>query len=164
MKSLHSDLLRQPPTHSLPTPSFSFSLRRSEATKTLLVVDDDLEVREVEAEVLCLQGYNVLQAESAAEALRVATSTLTIDLLITDLSLPELDGRELTHQFRALHPKIPVLIVSASLPLLRARSEQDLDRLGFLAKPFLFNELLQRVRQLVDAPAPLPIRRTWCCD
>ena len=164
MKSLHSDLGRQPPTHSLPTPAFSPSLIRSEATKTLLVVDDDREVREVEVEFLCLQGYNVLQAEGAAEALRVAASSLAIDLLITDLSLPEVDGWKLTYQFRALHPKSPVLIVSASLPLLRAGSEKDLDRLGFLAKPFLFNELLQKVRQLVDAPAPLPIRRTWCCD
>ena len=79
-------------------------------------------VRDVETQILRLQGYTVLEAESAAEALRVAAATATIHLLITDLMMPEVDGLELTRRFRAVHPKTPVLMVSGSLPLLRARS------------------------------------------
>lgn len=78
--------------------------------------------------------------------------------------MPEVDGLELTRRFRAVHPKTPVLMVSGSLPVLRARSEPDLDHFAFLAKPFHFDELLRKVRTLLDAAAPLPIRKAWCCD
>ena len=78
--------------------------------------------------------------------------------------MPEVDGLELTRRFRAVHPKTPVLMVSGSLPVLRARSEPDLDRFEFLAKPFEFNELLHKVRTLLDATAPFPIRKAWCAD
>ena len=129
---------------------------------TLLVVDDDPEVRNLETQILRLQGYAVLEAESAAEALRLAGETATIHLLITDLVMPEVDGLELTRQFRSLHPNTPVLMVSGSLPLLRARSEPDLDRIDFLAKPFAFDELLHKVRTLLDTDAPLPARTPQC--
>jgi DNA-binding NtrC family response regulator len=125
----------------------------------LLVVDDDAMVRDVETQIVRLQGYTVLEAESAAEALRVAASTVTIHLLITDLVMPEVDGLELSRRFRSVHPKTPVLLVSGSLPLLRARSEPELGRFDFLAKPFQFDELLRRVRTLLDATAPFPIRK-----
>ena len=118
----------------------------------------------METQILRLQGYTVLEAESAAEALRVAASAVTIHLLITDLMMPEVDGLELTRQFRAVHPKTPVLMVSGSLPVLRARSVPDMERFAFLAKPFQFNELLHKVRTLLDDTAPLPIRKPWCAD
>ena len=138
-------------------------VKTSEPPKTLLVVDDDLEVRNLETQILRLQGYAVLEAESAAEALRLAGETATIHLLITDLMMPEVDGLELTRRFRSVHPNTPVLMVSGSLPLLRARSEPDLDRIDFLAKPFAFDELFHKVRTLLDTDAPLPAR-TQCLE
>ena len=164
MKSLDSDYPQSDLTYSEPPSAFPCSARISEPTKTLLVVDDDQVVRQAEAEILCQQGYTVLQAESAAQALRLAREAAAIHLLITDFSMPEVDGLELTRQFRAVHPKTPVLMVSGSLPLLRARSEPDLERFDFLAKPFQFNELLHKVRKLLDATAPLPIRKPWSAD
>jgi CheY-like chemotaxis protein len=146
-----------------PSPS-PFAATISDPTKTVLVVDDDPDVRDLETEVLRVQGYTVLEAESGAEALRLAGETKTIHLLITDLLMPEIDGLELTRRFRAVHPNTPVLMVSGSLPLLRARSEQDMECLDFLAKPFQFSELLHKVRVLLDAAAPLPLRKPWCCD
>ena len=126
----------------------------------MLVVDDELMVRELETQVLRVQGYKVLAAESAAEALRLAGETATIHLLITDLAMPEIDGLELTRRFRALHPKTPVLMVSGSLPLLRARSELDMDRFDFLAKPFQFSELIHKVRVLLDTVCSPPDTKT----
>jgi DNA-binding NtrC family response regulator len=146
------------------TLAFPAPARISQPTKTLLVVDDDPMVREFEAQILRLEGYALLEAESAAEALRLADETSAIHLLVTDLAMPEVDGLELTRRFRAVHPETPVLMVSGSLPLLSARNELELDRFDFLAKPFLFNELLHKVRTLLDATAPLPIRNPWCCD
>ena len=156
---MRSDSSPSRPTSPIPAPA-----RISEPPKTLLVVDDDPMVRDMETQILRLQGYTVLEAESAAEALRLAASTVAIHLLITDFSMPEVDGLELTRRFRAVHPRTPVLMVSGSLPLLRARTEPDLDHFAFLAKPFQFDELLHKVRTLLDAAAPLPIRKPWCCD
>ena len=156
MKRRQSD---QPRNEQIPSPARSESpppARISVPSKTVLVVDDEPMVRDLLTEVLRLQGYNVLAVASAAEALRVAASTATIHLLITDLMMPEVDGLELTRRFRALHPNIPVLMVSGSLPLLHARSEPDLERFDFLAKPFQLNELLQKVRALLEVSISLP--------
>lgn len=148
-----------PTASAMPSPA-----RISEPPKTLLVVDDDPIVRQLEVTMLGQHGYNVLEAEGAAEALRLAGITASIHLLITDLSMPEVDGLELTRRFLAVHPNTPVLMVSGSLPLLHARSEEIVDRFDFLAKPFHFNELIHKVRTLLDATAPLPIRKPWRCD
>ena len=140
------------------------SARIAERGETVLVVDDEPMVLDLEAQFLRLQGYTVLEAEDAAEALRLAVETPTIHLLITDLLLSEVDGLELTRRFRGVHPQTPVLMVSGSLPLLRVRSEPNLDHFGFLAKPFQFDELLRKVRTLLDAAASRPTRKAWCCD
>jgi DNA-binding response OmpR family regulator len=129
----------------------------------LLVVDDEPLVRDVETQILRLQGYTVLEAENAAEALRVAAATKTIHLLVTDFWMPDFDGLELARRFRAVHPKTPVLMVSGSLPMIKDRAD-DLDRFAILAKPFQFDELLHKVRTLLDAAAPLPLRKPWCYD
>ena len=163
MSSSRSALRRSEPIHSLPASESPPPARIAEPPKTLLVVDDDPMVREVEIQILRLQGYTVLEAESAAEALRLAHETEAIHLLITDYWMPEVDGLELTRRFRAMHPKTPVLMVSGSLPQIEHRAN-DLERLQFLAKPFQFNELLRKVRVLLDTTAPLPIRKPWSCD
>jgi CheY-like chemotaxis protein len=135
----------------------------SDPPKTLLVVDDDPMLRDLETEILRLHGYTVLPAEGAAEALRLAREAAAIHLLITDYSMPEVDGLELTRRFREVHPKTPVLMVSGSkLPVRRRAAHLDL--FGILEKPFEFNELLRKVRTLLDAVVPLPIRKPWCCD
>jgi DNA-binding NtrC family response regulator len=163
MKSLQSALRWNEPIYSLATSAFPSPATISEPTKTVLVVDDDPMVRDVETQILRLQGYTVLEAEGAAEALRLAGETATIHLLITDFWMPEVDGLELTRRFRAVHPKTPVLMVSGSFPMIQHRAD-DLDRFEFLAKPFQFNELLHKVRTLLDAVAPLPIRKPWCAN
>lgn len=114
--------------------------------------------RDVEAQVLRLQGYTVLQAQGAAEALRLARKAAAIHLLITDFSMPEVNGLELIRRFRLVHPKTPVLMVSGSFPSIQDRPDA-LGRFEFLAKPFPCEELLQKVRTLLDAVDPLPIRK-----
>jgi DNA-binding NtrC family response regulator len=164
MNAFPSTLHRTEPMHSLPTFAFPPPARICEPVKTVLVVDDDPMVRDLEAQLLRLQGYTVLEAESAADALRLAGETATIHLLITDLVMPEVNGLEFTRRFRAAHPNTPVLMVSGSLPVLRVKSEQDLKSFDFLAKPFEFHELFHKVRVLLDVAAPLPTRRPWCAD
>ncbi len=85
-------------------------------------------VRDVEIQILRQQGYQVLGAQGATEALRLAREAPAI--LITDFSKTEVDGMELT---RPIPPKTSVLIVSGSFPSIQNRAD-DLDRFGFLAK------------------------------
>jgi two-component system response regulator GlrR len=133
-----------------------YSTERIGEPQTVLVVDDDPLVRSFEVQLLSSQGYNVLQAESAAEALRLADRA-TIHLLLTDFLMPDVDGLELTRKFRTVHPGTPVLMVSGSLPATDNRIE-NLARFEFLPKPFAFDELLQKVRTLIQVEAPLPVR------
>jgi DNA-binding response OmpR family regulator len=134
-----------------------YSTERIGEPHTVLVVDDDPIIRSVEVQILASQGYNVLQAQSGAEALRLADSA-TIHLLLTDFVMPDVDGLELTQKFRTVHPETPVLMVSGSLPATDNRIE-NLARFEFLPKPFAFEELLQKVRTLIQAGEPFPIRK-----
>jgi CheY-like chemotaxis protein len=134
-----------------------YSTERIGEPKTVLVVDDDPIVRSVEVQILASQGYNVLQAQSGAEALRLAASA-TIHLLLTDFVMPDVDGLELTGKFRTVHPETPVLMVSGSLPPTDKRIE-NLAHFGFLPKPFAFDELVQKVRTLIQAEALFPVRK-----
>src|ERR1035441_4024722 len=114
MKTYQLDQMRHKAGNSRPMAVSPSPVGISEPTKTLLVVDDDPLVRDVETQVLRLQGYTVLEAENAAEALRLAREASAIHLLITDFWMPEVDGLELTRRFRAVHPETPVLMVSGS--------------------------------------------------
>jgi two-component system response regulator GlrR len=137
-------------------PRERYSTERIGEPQTVLVVDDDPLIRSFEAQLLSSEGYNVLQAESGAEALRLA-DTATIHLLVTDFLMPNLDGLELTRKFRTVHPETPVLMVSGSLPPTDNRIE-NLAHFGFLPKPFAFDELIQKVRTLIQVEAPFPRR------
>jgi DNA-binding response OmpR family regulator len=126
-----------------------YSIEKMDEPKTLLVVDDEPMIRSIEAQFLSSEGYKVLQAASAAEALRLAGANASIHLLLTDFSMPEVDGLELVRQFRTVHPETPVLMVSGSLSFMLDRMPA-LNRFEVLAKPFAFDELLHKVRSLLD--------------
>jgi len=141
--------------------TYSISQNRSGEGKTLLVVDDEYAIRDLMAQILCQEGYTVIQAEDAGEALRLA-NTAIIHLLLTDFSMPGTDGLELTRRFRAVYPKAPVLMVSGSLDDLHKKAE-DLERFSILQKPFETSELVTKVRVLLAEISPLPVEigRSW---
>ena len=116
--------------------------------KVILAVDDNEQILSVRSFLLDTRGYRVIQATNAAEALEVlrATPPGGLDLLLTDLLLPGMDGNELARRARALHPDLPTLIVSGTVNAPdRASSAQ-----GFLPKGACTPaELLERVRVLV---------------
>jgi len=157
------NVIRSAASQSRPAAAFPSGASAAGPVKTLLVVDDDPMVRDLEAQLLRLEGYTVLEAEGAAEALRLAGEAVAIHLLITDFMMPEVDGLELTRRFRAANPQTPVLMVSGSFPPCRDRSE-DFGRFEFLAKPFGFAELLLKVRALLEVVTPLPRRQSSCRD
>ena len=121
----------------------------SRGTESILVVDDQTALRAIARTALGQRGYAVTVARSGAEALEVAeTMSPPPALIFTDLSLPDLDGRELVERLRVRHPGLRALITSGSVQ----RSE-DVGRIPFLPKPYRLDAMIRRVRQLLDQPA-----------
>lgn len=123
------------------------------------MVDHDPVFREFEARTLAGGGYQVLKANGAAEGLSLARTTVAIHLLLTDFSIPEVDGLELTQRFRAIHSATPVLLFASDSQWLGDRAEK-LERFAVMGKPFDIKELFQKVRMLLDDVVPLPSWRS----
>jgi CheY-like chemotaxis protein len=85
--------------------------------KTILCVDDNENILSVRAFLLDTHGYRVLSAQSAQEALALITESLpgSIDLLLCDLLMPQMDGNELVRRAKQLHPGLPAMIVSGTI-------------------------------------------------
>jgi len=121
--------------------------------KTILVVDDDVSVLTVVKCMLECADYTVLLANNAIAALRIAKDIETaIDLLITDVIMPDLQGPDLAERMLTLRPELKVLFMSgfADSDVVRIRV---LDRnLGFLPKPFAPDGLLETVERILAMP------------
>jgi two-component system, cell cycle sensor histidine kinase and response regulator CckA len=121
-------------------------------TETLLLVEDEEQVRVVACEILKDEGYRVLEAASPTEALTVAAAfSGPIDLLVTDVILPEMNGRVLSERLRRARPTLEVLFMSGY-------TDKALDPDGvlapgsaFLQKPITPQALTSAVRRLLDS-------------
>ncbi len=121
-------------------------------TGTVLLVEDNVEVRRFVASALTSFGYTVLQAGSAPMAVQVCEQTHeVIDLLLTDVVLPGENGQELAERIRSLRPDIGVLFMSGytgNVVLAEGVSEEAAN---FLQKPFTADVLSARVREVLNA-------------
>lgn len=123
--------------------------------QTILVVDDDAAIRKVAKRVLELHGYGVISVGTADEAHQVLNEGhRPVDLLLTDVRMPGMDGRELASSLRSTHPGLRVLFTSG-MPAESfaggARGSLDADA-PFIEKPYAVTDLVDRVREALDAP------------
>jgi PAS domain S-box-containing protein len=124
----------------------------SAGSETLLVVEDDASVRSLTARLLGDAGYRVHVAASPAEAIALARSAdEDIDLLVTDVVMPQMSGRALADVLRSMRPRLRVLFVSGYADTEFAHEDVE-ERLDFLPKPFTPAALRTRVRDLLDSP------------
>jgi CheY-like chemotaxis protein len=119
----------------------------SEAAPTVLVVEDEDALRASIRRLLQAEGYNVLEAQNGATALHLLEGTAAdeIALVLTDLRMPVMDGRQLAAALARCRPSLPIVFMSgftAQLMDLRLVSPN----LAFLAKPFRNDDLLATVR------------------
>ncbi len=121
-------------------------------SETLLVVEDEPAMLEVTRDVLADLGYRVLATASPGEALSIAaTEGDRVDLLVTDLVMPEMNGRELAALLQARHPRLRCLFVSGYTADIVAQRGIVEPGVHLLSKPFTASELAERVRKLLDS-------------
>jgi two-component system, cell cycle sensor histidine kinase and response regulator CckA len=131
-------------------PRLGLSENNARGSEAVLVVEDEPGVRRLIESMLELHGYRVLAAANAGEALELAASAGRIDLLLTDVEMPDMNGRELAQRLGAERPEMRLLYMSG-------HSEHEIAGYGvfasgalFLAKPFTVAALTQRVREVLD--------------
>ena len=126
----------------------------SQGTETLLLAEDDESIRALGARVLGSLGYNVLVARTGREALRiVAEYKGTIDLIATDVVMPEMNGSQLVEKVLEARPEIRVLFMSGYTDDEVMRRGVIDGQTAFLQKPFTPDMLARKVREVLDAPS-----------
>jgi CheY-like chemotaxis protein len=124
-------------------------------SETVMVVEDDDAVRRLASSVLAAQGYTILEARSADEALEVASRhTGSLDLVLTDVILPGLNGRELYARLAAHSPGLRALFMSGYSGDVVARHGVLEAGVEFIEKPFAMTTLTRRIREVLDGPPP----------
>jgi two-component system, cell cycle sensor histidine kinase and response regulator CckA len=120
---------------------------------TILLVEDEEGVRSVLSELLTGLGYTVIQAGNGVEAVRIATSHAgPIDLVVTDMVMPEMSGQELGRSLAKLRPDLRILYMSAFASNIYSPSALADALADFIPKPFDLEDFVVKVRELMDAP------------
>jgi CheY-like chemotaxis protein len=119
---------------------------------TILLVEDEEELRNVSAEFLTSLGYSVTCASSGPEALDMLIAAGQIDLVITDVVMPKMSGREFANQLLQLRPKTRLLYVSGYTDDVVLRNGISKQGTFFLQKPYSLRDLAQKVQILMTIP------------
>ena len=145
-----------PATDQSPTPlEETAAPQLTHGDETILVVEDEDALREVTRRILTRNGYHVLTAASGPDALKTAEHTdCHIDLLLTDVIMPHMLGKELATTIRETSPAIRVLYMSGyAQPVLASQGTLD-PGVTLVEKPFTEPHLLEKVRDVLDTPPP----------
>jgi CheY-like chemotaxis protein len=119
--------------------------------ETLLLVEDETPVRESVRRLLERHGYTVIEARNGADALSIYESNqVGIDLVLTDLVMPEMGGNELVERIRAHDPEVRVLFMSGYTDRGMIGNGSARPATGFLEKPFTAETLIRRLREVLD--------------
>jgi DNA-binding NtrC family response regulator len=116
-----------------------------EATRTVLIVDDDPQILRLLRAMLGPQNVKVLSAPLPSDALRICGEE-TVDVLISDISMPQMDGNKLAERVFKLNPRVRVLLISGAVdeaPKVKG------GQVRFLKKPFFPAELIRSLREML---------------
>ncbi|HXC54779.1 MAG TPA: ATP-binding protein [Rhizomicrobium sp.] len=130
-------------------------LRDVTGQDTILLVEDEEAVRSFAARALKMRGYSVLEASGGEEALEIVRSHRSpIDLLITDVVMPNMDGPTLVRAVKRLKPEMAVIFMSGYAEEAFRRNDEKAEDLHFLPKPFGLKQLAAKVKEVLSgAPA-----------
>jgi len=135
-----------PPADPWPSPP----VEHTQEQRTILLVEDEDSVRAVASALLRQQGYHVLEASTPRAALTIFEQhARQIDLLLTDVVMPEMSGPALAQRFVGMRPELPVLFISGYTTPALAR-EMENPKMKFLSKPFQASALVAAVRDIFN--------------
>jgi CheY-like chemotaxis protein len=120
-------------------------------TETILLAEDATSVRVAARQILERFGYTVLEATNGMDALGTAKNGATIDLLLTDVVMPEMSGRELVDRFATVRPNTKVLFMSGYTDDAIVRHGVLRPGTAYLQKPFSPDTLARKVREVLDS-------------
>jgi CheY-like chemotaxis protein len=136
-------------------PVYAERLTRDGGSESVLLVEDEDAVRRLVCRVLEGAGYRVFEAETPLEALHFCEQhPEPIDLMVTDVVMPGMSGRELASRTATLRPEMRVLYVSGYMEEVMAQHGVREPEIAFLGKPFGPEELTRKVREVLDAKPP----------
>ena len=123
--------------------------------ETILVVDDEAQVRNLARDILIGAGYRVLEAEDGESALRIAEEHPgAIHVLLTDVMMPGINGKELGDRLLALRPDVKAIFMSGRAAEVISDAGVLIPVDAFLAKPFTVERLLNKVRERLEYRSP----------
>jgi PAS domain S-box-containing protein len=130
--------------------------------ETILVAEDEADVRNLTVGILRDLGYRVMEASNGKEGIQIAEQNPMdkIDLLFTDIVMPQLDGKQLADWFGTARPDTKVLFTSGYMADAMIQHGISEDRMAFLEKPFTPEILAQRVREVLDGQESRPVDST----
>ena len=145
----HEARLTPPPTP--PTPPSAAPLVRNGAAETILVVEDDPDLRRLAVLIMTQLGYKTLEAPDGSSAVAILESDAAIDLLFTDVILPGgMSGPEIAAKALDLRPDLQILFTSGYPENALENNEGDMETIEIIAKPYRQSVLAQRIRAILD--------------
>lgn len=117
--------------------------------KIVLLADDEIMLRDLLAELLESNGYNVIKVISGTEALKVLTEEIKVDIIILDYNMPEMNGLDCAAEIRKFNKEIPIILCSGSFGI---NGNPDLKEKGinnFVNKPYEFDTMLSTIQELL---------------
>ena len=145
-----------PRTSSEAAPATTARQAVASGTETVLVVDDDPEIRAVIGRALTFAGYEVRLAADGDDALETLDTAGPVDLLLTDVMMPGLGGHELAARVRARYRTTRILFTSGYAENAIARKGVLAAGVQFIAKPYSLRDLATKVREVLDEPSGPP--------
>ncbi|MBD8573093.1 response regulator [Pseudomonas syringae] len=131
--------------------TFQSNATFAKAGETVLIVEDDPAVRTLVSEVLSELGYAFIEAADGQSAVPLLQSATRIDLLISDVGLPGMNGRQLAEIARQLRPGLKVLFITGYAEHAAVRADFLGSDMQMITKPFAFDHLTSKVREMIEA-------------
>ena len=118
--------------------------------ETILIADDDNEIRNLVRDALQAYGYSTIEAIDGEDAIDKFKLNRPIDLIVLDVVMPKKNGREVYEEMYSIDPHIKVLFISGYTKDIVLDKGIESGEFDFMAKPLLFDELLQKIREMLD--------------